>query len=153
MWGLFLSRLSCCWPWTEFGFQYHWFQCDTRMGHIFGWAWCHYIFSLFWVSPGFSTQLVLFLILLNCSLLLASGLINYGARLGPFLHLCLLLPWYQHLNWFSTVLVTLQPLGSGLLHHLITSPWLLPIGRLIRVYKDFRLVLQLLIMLLSTQNS
>ena len=30
-------------------------------------------------------------------------------------------------------LATLQPLGSGLLHHLITSPLLLPIGRLIRV--------------------
>ena len=38
---------------------------------------------------GFSNQLVLFLKLLNCSLLLALGLINYGARLGPFLHLSL----------------------------------------------------------------
>ena len=52
------------------------------------------------VSSGFLCS-VLFLILLNCSLLLASGLINYGARLGPFLYLCLWLPTCQHLNWFA----------------------------------------------------
>ena len=70
---------------------------DTGNGHIFRWAWCHYIFSLFWVS---SVQLVLCLILLKGSLLLASGLINYGARLGPFFHLCFWPPRYDHLYWF-----------------------------------------------------
>ena len=41
------------------------------------------------VSLGISAQLVLLLIILNCSLHLASGLINCSARLGPFLPLCL----------------------------------------------------------------
>ena len=50
------------------------------------------------VSSGFSTQLVLFLILLNYSLPPALCLINCGARLEPFLHLCLLLPRCHHLN-------------------------------------------------------
>ena len=49
------------------------------------------------VSSGFLHS-VLFLIILNCSLLLALGLQNCGAKLGPFLHLCLWLPRYQHLN-------------------------------------------------------
>ena len=48
-------------------------------------------------SSGF-LYLVLFLIILNCSLLLALGLINCGARLGPFLHLCLWLPRCEHLK-------------------------------------------------------
>ena len=48
---------------------------------------------------GFSTQLLLFLILLNCSWLLESGLINCGARLGPFFHLCVWLPRYLHQKW------------------------------------------------------
>ena len=39
---------------------------------------------------GFSTQLILFLIFLNHSLLLALGLLNYGARLGHLFHLCFL---------------------------------------------------------------
>ena len=47
------------------------------------------------ISFSVSTQLVLIMILLNC---LALGLINFGARLGPFLHLCLWLPICQHLN-------------------------------------------------------
>ena len=38
---------------------------------------------------GFSTELVLFLILLNHSLLLTLDLINYGASLGHFFHLYL----------------------------------------------------------------
>ena len=38
---------------------------------------------------GFSTQLVPFLIILSCSLLLAFILVNCGARLGLFLPLCL----------------------------------------------------------------
>ena len=29
----------------------HWFTWDTRIGHFLEWAWGHYIFSLFWVSP------------------------------------------------------------------------------------------------------
>ena len=47
---------------------------------------------------GFITWLVLFLIILNCSLLLAYDLVNCGARLGLFLHLCLCLPRCQHPN-------------------------------------------------------
>ena len=47
---------------------------------------------------GFSAQLVPFLIILSCSLLLTFVLINCGARLGLFLHLCLSLPRCQHLN-------------------------------------------------------
>ena len=39
-----------------------------------------------------------------------------------FLHLCLWLPRYQYLNLFVTFLATLQPLGSSLVHHQITSP-------------------------------
>ena len=61
---------------------------------------------------GFSAWLVHFLILLNCSLLLPSGLINCSAKLWSFLHLCL---WLLR---FGTSLATLQPLGSSLLHHL-----------------------------------
>ena len=50
------------------------------------------------VSSGFSAQLVSFLIILSCSLLLAFVLINCGPRLGLFLLLCLWLPRCQHLN-------------------------------------------------------
>ena len=39
-----------------------------------------------------------FLIILSHSFLLSFGLINYGARLGLFLPLCLWLPRCQHLN-------------------------------------------------------
>ena len=102
---------------------------------------------------GFSTQLILFLIPLNCSLLLVSGLENYGTRLGPFLQLCLWLPRCQHFNWFATSLATLQPFHFCLLHHLITSPCILPIGRLIRVYQDFRLASVLLLLPLLTWSS
>ena len=45
--------------------------------------------SLLQSLQGFSAQLVLVLMLLNHSLLLASGLVNYGARLGHFFHLSL----------------------------------------------------------------
>ena len=82
---------------------------------------------------GFSTLLVLFLIYLNHSFLLASGFINYGARLGHFFFLCLYPQGCWHLNWFVTFLAMQQPLGSSLQHHKITSPWHLPIGRLISV--------------------
>ena len=102
---------------------------------------------------SFFTQLVVFLIILNGSLLLALGLINCGARLGTFLHLYLWLPRCQHLNWFTASLATLQPLGSSLLQHQITSPGTLPTGRLIRVYQNFRLALVLLLMPLSTWSS
>ena len=78
---------------------------------------------------GFSAWLVLFLIILNCSLLLTLDLINCGARLGPFLHLCLWLPRCWHLNWFVIFLAILQPSDSGPLLHQIISPWLLLTGR------------------------
>ena len=80
---------------------------------------------------GVSAWLVLFLIILNHSLLLAFSFIDCGARLGPFLHLCLWLPRCRHVNWFITFLATLQSLDSSLLHHQLTSPWPLPIARLI----------------------
>ena len=79
---------------------------------------------------GFSAQLVLFLIILSHSLLLAFILVNCGARLGLFLPLCLWLPRCKHLNWFVTFLAILQPLDSGPLLHQITSPWILPMGKL-----------------------
>ena len=47
---------------------------------------------------GFSAQLVLFLILLNCSMLLALGLINCGTKLRLFLLLCEAC-LYGHINW------------------------------------------------------
>ena len=47
---------------------------------------------------AFSAQLVPFLIILSCSLLLAFILINCGARLGLFLPLCLWLLRCQYLN-------------------------------------------------------
>ena len=47
---------------------------------------------------GFSTWLLLFLIILNSSLLLALDLINCGTRLGLFLHLYLWIPRCWHLN-------------------------------------------------------
>ena len=109
VWGLFLFRPSYCWLWTRLGFLPHWFHWDASIGHI--------LQSLL----GFSTQLILFLIFLNHSLTLALGLVNCGARLGCFLHLCLWLPRCQHLNWFTTSLVTLHPMDSGLLHHQITT--------------------------------
>ena len=70
---------------------------------------------------AFSAWLVLFLIILNCSLLLALGLINCGARLGPFLHLCLWLPRCQHPNG---LLFFSHPAAFRFcpLHRLITSP-------------------------------
>ena len=50
------------------------------------------------VSSGFLNWLVPFLIILSHSLLLAFILVNSGARLGLFLHLCLWLPRCLHLN-------------------------------------------------------
>ena len=60
---------------------------------------------------GFFTWLVQFLILLNYSLLLASGLINYGDMQGHFFTLFLLPPICQHRNWFDIFLVTQQHIG------------------------------------------
>ena len=102
---------------------------------------------------GFSTWLVPFLIILSCSLLLAFKLINCGDRLGFFKPQCLWLPRCQHLNWFVTFLATPQPLDSRLLFHQITSPWILPIGKLISLSLIFRLVLVLLHMLLLTWSN
>ena len=94
--------------------------------------------SYFQSLLGFSTWLVLFLIILNCSLLLALDFTNCGARLGLFLLLCLWIPRCWHLNWFVIYLATLQPLDSGPLLHQITSPWLLPTGKLVSCYQIFR---------------
>ena len=102
---------------------------------------------------GFSAQLVPFLIILSCSLLLPFRLVNCGARLGLFLHLCLWVPRCQHLNWFITFLATLLPLDSRPLLHQITALWILPMGKLISLFQIFRLVLVLLDMLLLTQSN
>ena len=65
----------------------------------------HWNWTLPWMSLmplhlqsllGFSAQLVPFLIILSCSLLLAFNLLNCGARLGLFLPLYL--PRCKHLN-------------------------------------------------------
>ena len=73
------------------------------------------------VSSGFLHS-VLFLIILDCNLILALGLINCGPRLGAFLHLYFWLPICPHLNLFVTFLAIIQPLDSSTLHHEITSP-------------------------------
>ena len=86
---------------------------------------------------GCSAWLVPFLIILSCSLLLAFALVNCGVKLGLFLPPCLWLPRCQHLNWSVTFLTTLQPLHSRPLLHQITSPWILPTGRLISL-SDFQ---------------
>ena len=119
--------------------------------------WRHWNWTLPWRSLmplllhsllGFSAQLVPFLIILSCSLLLPFGLINCGARLEIFLPMCLWLPRCQHLNWFITFLATLLPLDS-----MLYSPWILPTGKLISLFQIFRLVLVPLHMLLLTQSN
>ena len=102
---------------------------------------------------GFFTQLVPFLIILSCSLLLAFVLVNCGARLGLFFPLCLWLPRCQHLNWFVTFLAMLQPFDSRPLLQQITSLWILPTGKLISLSQIFRLLLVPLHMLHLTQNN
>ena len=101
----------------------------------------------------FSTQLVPVLIILSCSLLLAFILINCGARLGLFLHLCLWLPRCQHINWSITFLATLLSLDCGPLLHQITSLSILPTGKLISLSQIFRLVWVPRHMLLLTQSN
>ena len=82
-------------------------------------------------------HLVPFLILLNCSLLLAANIANYGARIKHFFSLCHWQARCQHLNWFFIFPVIQQHLGSGLLDHQITSIWILAIQRLISLL-DFQ---------------
>ena len=50
LWGLFFSGSGHDWFWTVLGFHPHCFHRDTRIGHILRWAWCHSLFSVFWVS-------------------------------------------------------------------------------------------------------
>ena len=102
---------------------------------------------------GFTTQLVLFLILTDHILFLASDIMNYGTRLGDFLHFCLWSPRCWYLKWFTIFLASQQHLGYSLQHHQITSPWLLPIGRLIRVFLNFRLAWVWLLMSLSVHSN
>ena len=66
-------------------------ELDTSLGELMP---LHLLQSLL----VFFTWLVHFLIILNCSLLLAFILINCGARLGPFLPLCCWPPRCWHLN-------------------------------------------------------
>ena len=77
----FLDQSSCQ-LWTGLGFHPHWFHWAIR-------NWTHPWMSLMPLCLqfllGFSIWLVLFLIILNCSLLLALSLINCGDRVGPFL--------------------------------------------------------------------
>ena len=84
-------------------------------------------------SASFCTSFYYCLILLDCSLLLASNLINHGARLG---HCCCLSHRQvecQILNWFITFPVTQLHLESEPLCHLI-SVWILPRRGWIRVF-------------------
>ena len=115
--------------------------------------WMHLMLLHLQSLLGFSTQFVPFLIILSHSLFLAFKLINCGARLGLFLPLCLWLPRCQHLNWCITFLAILQLLDSRPLLHQITSPWILPTGKLISLSLTFRLLLVLLHMLLFTQSN
>ena len=50
-WGLFICGPSICRLWTGLGFHPHWFYWETRIGHILWWAWGHYFFCLFRISP------------------------------------------------------------------------------------------------------
>ena len=111
------------------------------------------LLHLFQSLLGFSTQLVPFLIILSCCLLLAVERVNCGTRLGLFMPLCLWLPRCWHLNWSITFLATLLPLDSGPLLHQITFLWILPVGKLISLFQIFRLVLVPLHMLLLTQSN
>ena len=145
--GVFISRPSSCRIQTGFGFYPYWF--DQYWTHPL----LNLMLLLFQALQGSYAQLILFLILLNHGLFLASNLINYGARLGHLFHRCL---WPQRCPypiWFSIFLATQQHLGSGLQHYQITLPWILSIGRLIRVFLNFRLALVSLLMLLSIQSS
>ena len=49
VWGLCLFGSGYCWLWTRLGLHPHWFTWDTRIGLPCR-SWCHYIFSLFWIS-------------------------------------------------------------------------------------------------------
>ena len=59
------------------------FCWHIQNGFILWCSWCHAIFSLFKIY----TWLVLFLIILDYSLLLAANLINYAIRLGLYFYL------------------------------------------------------------------
>ena len=133
MWRLFFSGPSSCRLWARSGFHPHWLSiCQNWIHHL------RSLMSLLLQSLwGSYTWCVTFLILLNCSLLLASNLINYGARLDHYF--CL---WHwqvrcQHLNWFDIFPVIQPYLGSSLHHHQITLLWILLIRRLISL-SDFQ---------------
>ena len=85
------------------------------------------------VSSGFLHS-VLFLLILEYSLLLSPNLMNIGARL----QLCFCL-YYRKvkcelLSGFITFSVIQLHLDSGLFCHLIISFWILPVRALIRVF-------------------
>ena len=70
---------------------------------------------------GFYTWLVIFLIILDHSLLLSLYLINYGSRLGYYLSLYHRSVKCQPLSWLIIFTVIQQPLVSTLLCHKIRS--------------------------------
>ena len=86
-------------------------------------SWMHPLTSLMpWLLQSFQgsyTWLVPFLIILNCSMLLASNLINFGSSLGHILCQYHWLAKYEPLNYLFFTL------ASRPLHHWITSLWLL----------------------------
>ena len=90
-------------------------------------------------SPqGYLARLVPFLIILNCSLLLVSNLLSYGAISGHFLPVALAgkIVASKLIHYFPVIH---QHTSCGLLHYWITSFWILQIIRLIRVFLIFRL--------------
>ena len=76
---------------------------------------------------GFYAWWVLFLIILDCSLPLASNFMKYGAWLGCYFYLYHRQIKCQPQSWFITFPVIQQHLDSRLLHHLIISLWILPL--------------------------
>ena len=85
-------------------------------------------------EPDAVTSSVLFLIMLNCSLLPALGLIKLWCQARALLApvpLATKISASKLILYFSSHPAAF---GSGPLHHQITSPWLLVTGRLIRVY-------------------
>ena len=148
VWGLCLFGSGCWWLWTRFGLHPHWFTWDTGIGHFLRLAWCHYIFSLFWLSPlsTFSD---------NSKLQLTPNIRTHKlwcqarALLAP-VSLATKMSASKLIFYFSS---HPKPLDFGPPLHQIISPWILPTGKLISLSLIFRLVLVLLHMLLLTWSN
>ena len=125
MWRLFLSGPGSGRPWTKSRFHPHWLLRHQD--------WMHHLRNLMVFlhqsHQGIYGQLVPFLILSSHRLLLASNLISYGARLESCLCLCL---WQAKLIWYFSSHLAVFGFWSHWSHQ-ITSLWILPTGKQIRV--------------------